>query len=119
MEKAMKTAEELMEFAQGNGEALMKSGQIWAAGVQHISVQVVATAQASFNETMSVFKALTSVTSLKEAMDLQTNLARSTLEKTVNESGKLTKASFELTEQVIAPITARVTLAAEKFAKVG
>ena len=50
-------------------------------------------------------------------MDLQASLARSTMEKTLAESGKLTDASFKLTEQAIAPITARVTLAVEKFAK--
>ena len=32
MEKAMKTAEEFVAFSQGNLEALVKSGQIWAAG---------------------------------------------------------------------------------------
>ena len=117
MEKAMKTAEEFVAFGQGNLEALLKSGQIWAAGVQDLSKQMAASAQASFDETMSTFKAMTSVKSLKDAMDLQASLARSTLEKTLAESGKLTDASFKLTEQAIAPITARVSLAVEKFAK--
>jgi phasin family protein len=117
MEKAMKTAEELVSFGQGNLEAVLKSGQIWAAGMQDLSKQVAATAQASFDETMSTFKALTSVKSLKDAMELQASLARATMEKTLAESGKLTDASFKLTEQAIAPITARVTLAVEKFAK--
>jgi phasin family protein len=117
MEKAMKTAEELMAFSQGNVEAMVKSGQIWAAGVQDISKQMAATAQASFDETMATFKALASVKSLKDAIDLQAGLARATLEKTLAESGKLTDASFKLTEQTLAPITARVTLAVEKFAK--
>jgi len=117
MEKAMKTAEELLAFSQGNVEAMMQSGQIWAAGVQDISKQMAATAQASFDETVATFKALASVRSLKDAIDLQTGLARSTLEKTLSESGKFTDASIKLTEQALAPITARVTLAVEKFAK--
>ncbi len=117
MEKAMKTAEEFVAFSQGNVEALVKSSQIWAAGMQDLSKQVAATAQASFDETMATFKALSGVKSLKDAIDLQSNLARATLEKTMAESGKLTDASFKLTEQALAPITARVTLAVEKFAK--
>jgi phasin family protein len=117
MEKAIKTAEELMAFSQGNLEAMVKSGQIWAAGVQDIGKQIAATAQASFDETMSTFKALTSVKSLKDAFDLQSMLARTTVEKTLAESGKLTDASMKLTEQALAPITARVSLAMEKFAK--
>jgi phasin family protein len=117
MEKAMKTAEEFVAFGQGNMEAFVKSGQIWAAGVQDLSKHVAATAQATFEESMSTFKALTSVKSLKDAMDLQASFARSALEKTMSESGKLTDASMKLTEQALAPITARVTLAVEKFAK--
>ena len=119
MEKAMKTAEELMAFSQGNLEAMVKSGQIWASGMQDIGKQIAATAQASFDETMSAFKALTSAKSLKDAFDLQATLARTTLEKTVAEFGKLTDASMKLTEQTLAPLTARVTLAMEKFAKAG
>ena len=42
----MKTAEELMAFSQGNLEAMVKSGQIWAAGVQDIGKLMAATAQA-------------------------------------------------------------------------
>jgi phasin family protein len=117
MEKAMKTAEELMAFSQGNLEAMVKCGQIWAAGVQDIGKQIAANAQASFDDTMSTFKAMSSVKSLKDAFDLQASLARSTLEKTVAESGKLTDASMKLTEQALAPLTARVNLAMEKFAK--
>ena len=117
MEKAMKTAEELVAFGQGNVEALVKSGQIWAAGVQDIGKQIAASAQASFDESMSTFKAFSSVKSLKDAFDLQASLARSAMEKTLAESGRLTDASMKLTEQALAPITARVSLAVEKFAK--
>ncbi|HVY16093.1 MAG TPA: phasin family protein [Rhodopila sp.] len=117
MEKAMKTAEEFVAFSQGNVEALMKSGQIWVTGVQDLSKHVAAAAQASMEEGLSTFKAMTSVKSLKEAFDLQAAFARNALEKTVSESSKLTDASFKLTEQALAPITARVTVAVEKFSK--
>ncbi len=117
MDKAMKTAEEFVAFGQGNMEALMKSSQIWSSGMQELSRQFAATAQASFQDTVSTFKALSGVKSLKDAVDLQANLARSTMEKTFSESGKLTDASFKLAEQALAPITARMTLAVEKFAK--
>jgi phasin family protein len=117
MEKAMKTAEEMVAFGQGNVEALVKSGQIWATGMQDLGKQMAANAQASFEETMATFKAFSSVKSLKDAFDLQANLARSTMEKTLAESGKLTDASMKLTEQTLAPITARMSMAVEKFAK--
>jgi phasin family protein len=117
VEKAMKTAEELVAFNQGNIEALVKAGQIWATGMQDLSKHFAAAAQASLDESMSALKALTSVKSLKDAFELQSSFARSALEKSLAESGKLTDASFKLTEQALAPITARVTVAVEKFAK--
>jgi phasin family protein len=117
MEMAMKTAEEFVTFSQGNVEAVVKSSQIWTAGVQDLSKQVAATAQATFDETLANFKALTSVKSLKDAFELQASFARAAMEKAMAESGKLTDASFKLTEQTLAPITARVSVAVEKFAK--
>jgi hypothetical protein len=118
MDKAVKTAEEFVSFGQGNFEAMMKAGQIWAAGVQDIQKAVSATAQAQVEAAMGTFKAMSGVKSIKEAMDLQTTLARSSLETAMAETGKLTDASVKLAEQAMAPITARVTLAVEKFGRV-
>ena len=117
VEKAMKTAEELIAFNHANLEAMIKSSQIWVTGVQDLSKHMAAAAQASLDEGMSAFKALTGVKSLKDAFELQSSFARSALEKSVAESGKLTDASFKLTEQALAPITARVTVAVGKFSK--
>jgi len=117
VEKAVKTAEEIVAFSQGNVEALVKSGQIWAAGLQDIGKQVAAASQAQLDKTVSALKALASVKSLKEAVDLHSGLARSSLESAVSETGKLTDASFKLAEQTLAPITARITLAVEKFGR--
>lgn len=117
MEKAIRNAEELVSFGQGNVEAVVKSGQILAAGMQDLSRQFAANAQAAVNETFSTFKALTGIRSFKEAVELQSGLARTTVEKTLTETGRLTEASFKLAEQSFAPIAARVSLSVEKFAK--
>lgn len=117
MEKAMKTAEEMVSFGQGNVEAVMKSGQIWAAGVQDLGKNFAATAQAQMEQTMSTWKAMAGVKSIKEAVELQTSLTRSSVEAVLAQSGKLTDASIKLAEQALAPITARVSLAVEKFGR--
>ncbi len=117
MEKAMKSAEEFLSFGQGNVEAMVKSGQIWAAGVQDLGKTVAATAQAQFDATVATVKAMTGVKSLKEAMDLQAALARTSVEKAVAETGKITDASLKLAEQTMAPLAARVTLVVEKFGR--
>jgi phasin family protein len=115
--KTMKTAEEVVAFSQGNVEALIKSGQIWSAGMQDLSKQMASSMQASYEEAMAAFKAMTSVKSLKEAVDLQVGFARSAVEKSMTESSKYTDASIKLAEQAIAPISSRMTMAVEKFSK--
>ena len=113
-----KAAQDFLAFGQSNMGAFMQSSQIWAAGVQDISKQVAATAQASFDETLAVFKAMAAVKTPKDALDIQTNLIRANVEKAVAETCKLSDASRKLAEQTFAPITAQMSAAAEKFAKV-
>ena len=117
MEKITQTTEELVSFSQANVEAIVKSSQIWAAGVQDIGKTFAATAQAQMDATMATLKAFTSVKSFKDAIELHTTLARSSVESVVAETGKLTDASMKLAEQTFAPITARVNVAMEKFSK--
>lgn len=117
MDKVMKSAEEFFAFGQGNLDAVVKSTQIWATGVQDLGKQAAATAQANFDASLAAFKAFGGAKSLKDAVDLQSNLARGSVEKVSAEATKLTEASLKLAEQSFAPIAARLTLAAEKFAK--
>ena len=114
----MKSTEDFVAFGQANMEAFMKSGQIWAAGIQDLTKQMAATAKTSFEESVSTFKALSTVKSVKEAIDLQSTFAKTAMEKAMAESNKITDASIKLTEQTLAPITARVTATVETFGKV-
>jgi phasin family protein len=118
VEKAMKTAEEMVAFSQGNLEAFMKASQIYATGLQDISKHLAASSKTSLEESVAFTKSLLGVKSVKEAVDLQSGFTRSTIEKAVAETNKVTDASVKLAEQAIAPLTARLTLAVEKFGKV-
>ena len=117
MQKALRTAEDLYAFTQGNVEAVTRSSQILATGVQDMGQTMAATARASMDETMSAFKAMASVKSFKEAMDLQTGLFRAALERAVSQTSHLTDSSLKLAEQACAPIGARLSLAAQKFGR--
>lgn len=113
----MKTAEEFVTFGQGNVEALVKSSQIVATGMQDLTKQIASAMQASMDETMTTFRALAGVRSFKEAMDLQATLARNTVEKALAQTGQVADTSFKIAEQAIAPIASRVTLAVEKVSR--
>jgi len=109
--------ENLIAFSKGNLEAFAKSGQIWASGVQELTTQFAAAAKVSFDESIATFKALGTVKSVKEAIDLQSGFARTAFEKVIADSNKIADASMKLTEQTLAPLTARVTAAVETFGK--
>ena len=111
----MKTTEQIVSFGQGNVEAMVKSSQILAAGMQDLTKQIAATTQASFNEAMGTFRALTTARSIKDAMELQTTLTRSAIETTIRQTNQVTEASIKITEQAMAPIAQRVTVAAGTF----
>jgi phasin family protein len=117
VEKAMKTAEDMMSFGQGNIEALMKATQIYASGFQDISKHLAASSKASLEESVAFTKSLMGVKSVKEAVDLQSGFTKSSIEKAVAETSKLTDATVKLAEQAIAPLTARMSLAVETFGK--
>lgn len=117
MGKAMDAAQEIMAFSQGNIDAVMKSGQTWVAGMQDLSKEIAATAQASLDQSLSLFRSMADVRSLKDAIELQTSMARSAVERTMTDSRRLTSASINVAEQTMAPINARVTMAMERFAK--
>lgn len=117
VEKAVKTSEEMLSFGQGNLEAYIKATQIYVAGVQDLSKHIAASSKSSLEESVAFSKSLMGVKSVKEAVDLQTGFAKSSIEKAVAESNKLTDATVKLAEQAIAPLTARISLAVETFGK--
>jgi phasin family protein len=117
VEKAVKTSEELLAFSKGNMEAFIKSAQIYNTGLQGLTKHIAASSKASLEESVAFSKSLMGVKSVKEVVDLQTGFAKSSIEKAVAESNKLTDATVKLAEQAIAPITARISLAVETFGK--
>jgi len=113
----MKTTEQFVSFGQGNVEAMVQSSQIVATGLQDLSKLMAASAQASIDEAMSAFRAMTSVRSLKDATDLQASLARSTVEKALTQTSQVAEASYKVAEQAFAPISSRMSLAVQSFGK--
>ena len=119
MEKAMKTAQDMMAFSQGNIEALTRSGQIFATGMQDIIQHLTSSSKASMEDAMGTMKALGAVKSVREAMDLQSSLVRSAMEKAVSQASHLTDSTMKLSERAVAPIAARITVATETFGRNG
>src|SRR5271165_1963494 len=111
------SAKDFVAFGKANFEAITASGKIWAAGVQDLTKQFVSTVTASYEESIALAKALSAAKSVKEAIDLQSTRGMASIARAVAESKSLADASVKLTEQAMAPLTARVALAVESLAK--
>jgi phasin family protein len=113
----VKASEDAMAFGKGNMEAFTQAAQFYFTGMQDLSRQAIASAQSLSEQTIEGVKAMSAAKSLKDVTELQTTLFRTAFEKSVADMKALHEASVKLAEGSFAPISARFTLAVEKFAK--
>lgn len=104
-------------FNTANLEAVTASGKIWAAGVTDLTHQVAGSAKSSFEHSVATFKVLTGVKSVNEAIAIQGSYGKAAFASAVAASKDLTEASVKLTEQAMAPLTARLAVAVESLSK--
>ncbi|MFN7633645.1 MAG: phasin family protein [Acetobacteraceae bacterium] len=116
-EGMFKAAEEMAEFNRGTFDVMAKASQAYVAGMQELAKQYFAVAQGMAEHTVSGFKAVTAAKSLKEASEIQANMAKAAMEKSMSETAKLNETAFKLAEQFAQPVAARMTAAMEKMAK--
>ena len=116
-EKSTAALGEANEFAKGNVEALVESGKILTSGVQDLGTELVSESRAAFETISADVKELASVKSPAEFLSLQSALARKSFDTAIAHMSKNTEAMIKLANEVITPISSRVTLAVEKVGK--
>jgi hypothetical protein len=112
--KTSAAASEATEFAKGNVEAFVESGKILASGLQALGNTFVADSKTAFETATADVKALTSVKSPTDFFKLQGDLLRRNFDTAIALTSKNSEAMLKLTNDVIAPISGRVSLAVEK-----
>ena len=116
-DKSAALAAEATEFAKGNVEALVESGKIFAAGVQDLGKTYAEEAKSAFETMTADIKELAAVKSPAELFQLQAKLARRNFDALVAYGSKNTDAVSKLATEAFAPISGRISLAAEKISK--
>jgi hypothetical protein len=115
-EKTLKAAKDFAAFNQASLDAFIQASKIFGAGSQDLFHQATASGQAAFAEILSGFRALVTVKSIKDRIELQASLSRASATWAVSESTRFAQAGIALIEKASAPLTARATAAAETFA---
>lgn len=95
-------------------ETVVKAGQIYGEGLKSLAAHAAETNRTQFEESIAHLRALTGVKSIHEAMELQTQYARTAASRALTEGSTMVESGLELAEKTLAPITARAREAAEK-----
>jgi hypothetical protein len=116
--KTSAAAGEYGEFAKGNVQACVESGKILASGLQEMGSKMVADSKSAFETVSADMKALGGIKSPGDLFKLQGEIMRRNFETAIAYGSKNSEAMLKLTNDVIAPLSGRVTLAVEKLKKV-
>lgn len=117
-EAVAKGYDEFAALQKEGMDALIEAGTIWAQGVEQFGKAYLALAQEAAEAGSDAAKALFSVKSLKEAVDLQGEIARKNFDKSLNESVKLSELSVKVANETFMPIQKQFTAAVAKAGKI-
>lgn len=115
--KTGELASEVTEFNKGNVEAVVESGKIFFSGMQDMGRDQFAATKTVVETVQDDFKKVAAVKSPTEFMQLQGELARRNFDAAVSFGSKNTEALVKLYNEAFAPISSRVSVAAEKIKK--
>jgi len=116
-EAMFKGYDQLNAMSKENIEAVVASSSIVAKGVENLSKEVFAMAQATLETSINSAKAFFGVKTLREAVDLQSELSRTQFDRLMSDSAKLADLSVKVANEAFQPIQARVNVAMEKLMK--
>ena len=115
--KTGELASEVTEFNKGNLEAVVESGKIFFAGMQDMGREQVAATKTVVETVQDDFKKVAAVKSPTELMQLQGEFARRNFDAAVSFGSKNTESLVKLYNEAFAPLSSRMSVAAEKIKK--
>ena len=110
-------AGEFGEFNKANVDAVVESGKIFIAGAQELVKDNVETGKTVVETVTEDAKKLAAIKSPTDLMQLQGELARRNFDAVVSYGSQRTEAWVKLYNDAFAPISNRVSVAAEKISK--
>ena len=112
--KSRNASEEMTDLAKANVEAIAEATRIAATGAKAISQDVIASSRTGFEHASEAIKTLADAKSPTEFFQLQSELMRSSFDRMVSESSKLTEQVVKLAGEAIQPISNRASVNAER-----
>ena len=116
-EKGTEMTSEAVEFQKGNVEAMVESSRIFVSGMQDMGRTYVEEARSAAETMQDDVKKMAAIKSPTELFQLQGEIARRNFDAMVATASKNTEAMIKLANEAFAPVSNRMSLAAEKVAK--
>lgn len=112
-----KGSEDWAQAGKDNVEALVKSSQLLAKSAEQITKAVTDFAQSSMEMTTKAGQTLMSVKSLQDLAEIQSELAKSSMEHFIAGASKLSDMTMKSANEALEPISARINATVEKISK--
>jgi phasin family protein len=112
--KTRGATEQMTDLAKANVEAIAEAARIAAAGAKSLGQDVVASSRTGFEQASDAVKTLADAKSPTEFFQLQSEIVRSSFDRMVSESSKLTEQVVKLAGEAIQPISNRASVNAER-----
>ena len=113
--KSQAATEQFADLAKANVEALVEAGRIAAAGAKSIGQDVLASSRDGIEQASDAVKTLADAKSPTEFFQLQSELVRSSFDRFVSGSSKLTEQVVKLAGEAVQPISNRASVNAARI----
>jgi phasin family protein len=114
---AFASYDEMTSFGKENIDAVVKSSTMLVKGMETVGKEVASYGQVSIEKSVSNAQALFGAKTLREFLELQAEIAKSSFDAWVEESAKLGELGAKLANEAFEPIHEQVTVAVEKMMK--
>jgi phasin family protein len=120
-DKASKTLfknyEEFSQLGKENIDAFVKSGTIFARGFEEAGKSWIDFTRRSLETSVETAKAVMGCRDLREVVDVQSDFARNSFDRLMNEGTKLSEIGVKVANEALEPIQSRLNVAVEKIFK--
>ena len=115
MEQGMKSLDEMSATAKDNVEALLASTKAATSGLEAIAREVADFSRKSFEETTAAARAMTTVKTPNELIQLQNDFAKTQFDSAVAEMSKLSETMLKLAGEIFEPMQNRIAVTTDKL----
>ena len=109
VKKSQKVAQELADLARANVEAIVEAGKVAAEGARSIGQDAVARSREGAEQAADAIRSLAEAKSPTEFVQLQSELARTSFDRMVAETSRLTESMVKLAGKAFQPLSNRAT----------